>query len=251
MFIGGPPCQPFSIAANQRFRKSDKKYKRTGFNDKHRGNLLFDYIWFIKKFRPKSFLIENVQGLLSVDGGRQLERAIKILSTAGYTVSPPATLNAADYGVPQVRRRIFIIGSRTNTFLFSPSFKKRVPSISALNFPLNGAQNHITRKHNAESIMRYMKLKPKERDDAGRVNRLEPNNPSLTIIAGGMKGGGRSHLHPLIPRTLSVRESARLQTFPDDFVFYGPIARQFTQVGNAVPPLLAYNIAKAVAKQLF
>jgi DNA (cytosine-5)-methyltransferase 1 len=83
------------------------------------------------------------------------------------------------------------------------------------------------------------------------VDRLDPKLPSKTVIAGGTAGGGRSHLHPEIPRTLSVRECARLQTFPDDYVFVGASARQFTQVGNAVPPVLAAHVGKAIAEAFF
>ena len=89
------------------------------------------------------------------------------------------------------------------------------------------------------------------RDRLGRVDRLDPTLPSKTVIAGGMNGGGRSHLHPEIPRTLSVRECARLQTFPDEYVFVGPSARQFTQVGNAVPPVLAAQIGNSILESYF
>ena len=85
----------------------------------------------------------------------------------------------------------------------------------------------------------------------GRVDRLDHRLPSKKVIAGGTKGGGRSHLHPFSPRTLSVRECARLQTFPDNYIFTGSNARQFTQVGNAVPPLLAYKLALAIKKSVF
>ena len=95
-----------------------------------------------------------------------------------------------------------------------------------------------------------MILKYGERDKLGRVDRLDPRLPSKTVIAGGTKGGGRSHLHPFIPRTLSVRECARLQTFPDNYVFTGSNARQFTQVGNAVPPLLAYKLANSIKQSI-
>ena len=78
----------------------------------------------------------------------------------------------------------------------------------------------------------------------------DPMLPSKTVIAGGTKGGGRSHLHPYYPRTLSVRECARLQTFPDSYEFVGSVARQFTQVGNAVPPLLAYKLALSLKEAL-
>jgi DNA (cytosine-5)-methyltransferase 1 len=90
-----------------------------------------------------------------------------------------------------------------------------------------------------------------QREKKGRVDRLDPTKPSKTVIAGGSNGGGRSHLHPFIARTLTARECARLQTFPDNYVFQGSIARQFTQVGNAVPPLLAEHFARKIGQQIF
>ena len=126
-----------------------------------------------------------------------------------------------------------------------------VPCYKALEKPLIKAENHVTREHKAESVIRYIELKYGERDRLGRVDRLDPNLPAKTVIAGGSKGGGRSHLHPLIPRTLSVRESARLQTFPDSFIFCGSPARGFTQVGNAVPPLLALKLARALCTKIY
>jgi len=90
-----------------------------------------------------------------------------------------------------------------------------------------------------------------ERDHKGRVDRLDPSLPAKTVIAGGENGGGRSHLHPYLPRTTSPRECARFQTFPDDFELCGTMSRQFTQVGNAVPPLLAYFIATYIKKYIF
>jgi len=99
--------------------------------------------------------------------------------------------------------------------------------------------------------MRYMELSYGERDQMGRVDRLDPLSPSKTVIAGGTKGGGRSHLHPEVPRTLSVRECARLQSFPDDYEFVGTSGRQFTQVGNAVPPVLAAQIGKSILRSFF
>jgi DNA (cytosine-5)-methyltransferase 1 len=96
-----------------------------------------------------------------------------------------------------------------------------------------------------------MRLGYGQRDQLGRVDRLDPLLPSKTVIAGGTKGGGRSHLHPEIPRTLSVRECAHLQTFPNDYIFMGASARQFTQVGNAVPPILAAQIGNSLAESYF
>ncbi len=252
VFIGGPPCQPFSIASNQRFNKNGDNFKRVGFAHETNGNLLFDYIQLIKHFKPRAFLIENVPGLMEIDGGEQIQNAYQMLEESGYTLNKPLVLRADYYYVPQQRTRLFIIGNRVGKCFNPPQ-----PSLSSLavgaTFALNVDQleNHITREHTAESIFRYMQLDYGKRDKLGRVDRLDPHQPSKTVIAGGTKGGGRSHLHPYIPRTLSVRESARIQTFPDDYIFAGPVARQFTQVGNAVPPILAAQIANAMKKSFF
>lgn len=251
VFHGGPPCQSFSIAANQRYSKNGENFKRTGFQHEKYGNLLFCYINIIVHFRPEVFLIENVDGLLTIDNGEQVEKACSILKDAGYNVTPPRVVNAADYGVPQNRKRTLIIGSRIGSFRFPPPTKDKVPSGTVFTRPLIDAYNHVTRKHNSESVERYMKLEIGKRDKLGRVDRLDPRLPSKTIIAGGTGGGGRSHLHPYIPRTMSVRECARLQTFPDSYQFTGPVARQFTQVGNAVPPVLAYVMACAIYKSIY
>jgi DNA (cytosine-5)-methyltransferase 1 len=247
VFVGGPPCQPFSIAANQRFAKWGENFKRVGFAHDRNGNLLFDYVRLIVEFRPKVFLIENVPGLRDIDGGEQLSEAITILSDAGYNVEEPIVLNAADYGIAQQRQRLFVVGTRgTKKFIRPAVSNDRVGCASVLTDVPETVANHETRSHQSGSIKRYRTLAYGARDQLGRVDRLNPELPSKTVIAGGLNGGGRSHLHPEIPRTLSVRECARLQSFPDDYVFVGPTARQFTQVGNAVPPVLAARIGLAI-----
>lgn len=251
VFHGGPPCQSFSIAANQRYSKSGDNFKRTGFHHAKYGNLLFDFIHIIKHFLPEVFLIENVEGLLTIDGGEQVKRAYTILQASGYLMPAPRVVNAADYGIPQNRLRTIIIGSRIGTFDFPKPLTDVLPSSCVFRSPLNNVPNHITRQHSASSVRRYMQLDYGKRDHLGRVDRLNPDLPSKTIIAGGTGGGGRSHLHPYIPRTMSVRECARLQTFPDQYEFTGPVARQFTQVGNAVPPLLAYSMACAIYQSIY
>jgi DNA (cytosine-5)-methyltransferase 1 len=251
VFIGGPPCQPFSIAANQRFSRAGDNFKRIGFAHEKNGDLLFDYIRLIIRFRPKVFVVENVPGLRDLDGGEQLSTAIALLEANGYVVNKPEVLDAADYGVPQFRQRLFVVGSRVDGKFKTPATKPRVGCSSVLATLPTGCANHETRAHKAASVERYMRLGYGQRDQLGRVDRLHPGQPSKTVIAGGTNGGGRSHLHPEIPRTLSVRECARLQTFPDDYVFLGPTARQFTQVGNAVPPVLAATLAKAIALAYF
>lgn len=252
VLAGGPPCRPFSIAANQRFSKSGHNFKRIGFLNKSEGNLLFDFVWLIGELKPDVFMIENVPGLLSVDGGEQISAALSELSEEGYTVEKPILIECAHYLVPQFRKRVFIIGNRLGKQFRAPMMSSyRIPCMKAIEGVPDADPNHVTRVHKAESVIRYMMLDFGERDHLGRVDRLDPNLPSKTVIAGGSKGGGRSHLHPYVPRTLSVRECARLQTFPDNYVFQGPSARQFTQVGNAVPPVLAAQFALAIRESFF
>jgi DNA (cytosine-5)-methyltransferase 1 len=251
VFHGGPPCQPFSIAANQRFSKDSDNFKRQGFDDDEKGELLFDYLWYIKYFQPSAFLIENVAGITDCDADGKIQTALEEISGLGYEILPPTVVNAANYGVPQNRMRWWIIGTRLNKAMAFPQPNERVTACyHTFNRDITGLENHQTREHNAESVKRYMQLAYGMRDKLGRVDRLNPYLPSKTVIAGGTKGGGRSHLHPYSPRTISVRECARLQTFPDDYVFTGATARQFTQVGNAVPPLFAYKIASQIKKAL-
>ena len=253
LFVGGPPCQPFSIAANQRFAKSGDKFKRIGFAHEKNGNLLFDFISLIKHFRPLAFLIENVPGLRDIDKGVQIKEAISELTANGYSVQEPFTIDASNYGVPQQRIRLFIVGSRREKSFVLPTPQDGLTGCGNVlcDKSLDNLANTEIRQHNTTSVSRYCMLDYGQRDQLGRVDRLDPSLPSKTVIAGGTNGGGRSHLHPEIPRTLSVRESARLQTFPDDFIFLGPTARQFTQVGNAVPPVLAAQISNAILKSFF
>lgn len=247
VFHGGPPCQSFSVAANQRFNKVGEKFKRMGFADKEKGTLIFDYLWFIKEFRPLAFLIENVEGIADFDKSGRIQHELHELEKFGYIITTPQILNAAFFGVPQNRMRWIVVGTRGKKPIVLPTPSTEPTACgSVFSRKIGNATNHITREHTAESITRYMKLNYGERDKLGRVDRLDPRLPSKTVIAGGTKGGGRSHLHPFSPRTLSVRECARLQTFPDNYVFTGANARQFTQVGNAVPPLLAYKLALAI-----
>lgn len=260
VFTGGPPCQPFSQAATQRFLKGDDRFKRQGFDDLEKGTLLFDYVSYIEYFRPKVFLLENVPGLLEIDGGRQLDDALKRLRDIGYKHSTPRAVEAADYGVPQFRKRLIVWGTCVSGVapevpesthgggLFLKEFTTVAQALQNIGEDL---QNHVPRAHKESSVERYRTLAFGKREKLGRVDRLDPFRPSKTVIAGGMNGGGRSHLHPYIARTMTVRECARLQTFSDDFVFYGSMARQFTQVGNAVPPLLAEHFARKIGSEVF
>lgn len=252
VFHGGPPCQSFSIAANQRFNKTGENFKRTGFADEEKGMLLFDYIWFIQKFRPLAFLIENVEGITEFDDDKMIAGALDRLREIGYRIENPRVIDAAYYDVPQHRKRWIVMGTRGHRPIEYPKPTPDYMSCGEVfTRPTDNVANHTTRMHKADSILRYMSLTPGQRDKLGRVDRLNPEKPSKTVIAGGVKGGGRSHLHPFIPRTISVRECARLQTFPDQYTFAGTTARQFTQVGNAVPPMLAYKLALQIKSAIY
>lgn len=252
---GGPPCQPFSVAAAQRYYKDDKRYKRKGNLDEEKGNLLPEFIRIVNEIRPKVFVIENVTALISWNEGKFLSESLKALDD-DYVYSTPCAIHSHEFGVPQYRERMIIVGTRVagkrpyfnnNTVQLDKIF---TVSDALSDFPENPL-NHQLRAHTPKTVERYKKLKFGERDHKGRVDRLDPNLPSKTVIAGGENGGGRSHLHPYLPRTTSPRECARFQTFPDDFEFAGTMSRQFTQVGNAVPPLLAYFIASYIKSYIF
>jgi len=250
VFFGGPPCQPFSVASNQRFSKDGPNFKRIGFHHDEYGSLLDDYAVYIRAFKPTAFVIENVPG---ISDGSEFTCVLNDLAIQGYDIARQV-LNSSHYGVPQDRKRLFVVGWRRSfkTFTFPADRLGIVPVSSVLRFsPGDSMSNHVTREHEASSILRYMELHYGDRDKLGRVDRLNPGLPSKTIISGGSKGGGRSHLHPNIPRTLSPRECARIQTFPDEFVFRGSAARQFTQIGNAVPPALAQIIADRLLDLIF
>jgi DNA (cytosine-5)-methyltransferase 1 len=251
VIVGGPPCQPYSIAAAQRFLRGDERFKRTGHADKRRGGLFREFSRIVHEAEPRAFLLENVPGLLELDGGEAVGEMIGELERLGYHVSKPEVLEAANLGIPQRRRRVFILGSRdVIPELPGSTGGPRLSVAHALAGMPTDLANHVPRRHAPTSIARYRQLAFGQREPLGRVDRLDPLLPSKTVIAGGSNGGGRSHLHPFVARTLTVRECARLQTFPDDFVFTGSSARQFTQVGNAVPPLLAEQLARSVAASI-
>lgn len=261
VMVGGPPCQPFSTAAAQRFLKGDKKFKRVGFDSEDKGQLIFRYVQLILELKPKCFLIENVPGILTIDKGSGISKVYEILEEAGYKISTPKVVDAADFGVPQFRKRAFVIGSlyKKNFVFPEPTHgkteslfqKQHVGCANVLVDIPETVLNNITREHSEPSLKRYRTLLFGQREMLGRVDRLDPLRPSKTVIAGGTSGGGRSHLHPFQARTLTVRECARLQTYPDDYIFHGSIARQFTLVGNSVPPLLAEILARSIGEQYF
>lgn len=260
LLAGGPPCQAFSVFG-----------RRQGVADP-RGLLAFEYLRLVAELRPRAFLFENVFGLLTIEKGAVFERLCEQLSkpTRGlrYKLSI-FRLDAADFGIPQFRDRVFIIGSLDGVSV-SPPRRICAPESSAdgalfthpIRFrtvadafrglpPIGRIPNHTGRDHSQRIVERYEALRPGERDSKTRINRLDLRRPSFTIIVGSDKGGGKGHVHPIEPREVTPRESARLQTFPDWWGFSGSCRHPIRQVGNAVPPLLAAQIGREVAVSLF
>lgn len=255
LLAGGPPCQAFSVFG-----------KRQGRNDP-RGRLVFEYLKILADLRPKAFVFENVYGLLTIEQGKVLEEMLEVLSNPSpslhYEISVHR-VNAVDYGVPQFRDRLFIIGyigSKRVTklefavegqepTLFLP--RRRTVRDAFQNLPSLGLlPNHIGRVHSDRIKDRYGSLQPGERDPYTRINKLNLDKPSFTIVVGSDKGGGKGHIHPTEAREVTPRESARIQTFPDWWAFSGTSRHPIRQVGNAVPPLLGAAIGNEIRAQLF
>ena len=260
LLAGGPPCQSFSVFG-----------KRKGKEDP-RGLLAYEYLRILIELEPKAFVFENVYGLLTIDGGNIFSELCEKLSSPAPGLEYKLSifrLNAADYGVPQFRDRVFIIGSKLGyeieeipKICSSPEQsliidKEYLPYRTVLdglrNLPPMGEKltNHTGRNHSDRIKERYGALAFGERDPKTRINRLNPKRPSYTIIVGSDKGGGKGHVHPFEAREVTPRESARMQTFPDWWEFSGTSRHPIRQVGNAVPPLLAALIGREIMASIF
>ena len=259
LLAGGPPCQAFSVFGNRKGRED------------HRGQLVYEYFRILSQIAPEAFLFENVYGLLTVENGAVFKMACEQLREPRkglrYELSV-LRLNAANYGVPQFRDRIFIIGSREGKTIkeidaltvdprnhISPSqlpFRTVKDALRGLSKPNEKfPANHTGRTHSDRIIERYGSMVPGQRDHFTRINKLDLTKPSYTIIVGSDKGGGKGHIHPTAPREVTPRESARIQTFPDWWEFTGTVRHPIRQVGNAVPPLLGFAVANALREQIF
>ena len=250
--LGGPPCQAFSVFG-----------QRKGLDDP-RGNLVWEYLRIIKEVNPRAFLFENVSGLKSIHGGKLYHQILEELTACGYMVSAH-TYQVADYGIPQFRERVFFIGSRDGhevppmlpshgPFIGASPHRTAGEALRLLREPAHRTSkvpNHTGRKHSERIVSRYTDLAFGERDPKTRINKLNPERPSFTIIVGSDKGGGKGHVHPYTPREVTPRESARMQTFPDWWEFHGTGRHVIRQVGNAVPPLFAAQLAEHVKKHVF
>lgn len=254
LVAAGPPCQSFSILG-QRGALADP-----------RGKLALKYFDLISDIRPKAFLFENVPGLLSVNKGEDWRKLAKYAKEkTGYYLHS-ARLNATVFGVPQVRERVILIGLRQDVRFEFPTLPtgpkadeviaelatrkgEGLPSAWALE-SVAELPNHDIRAHGPRVRERYRKIAPGDRDRTDHTDRIDPKKPSGTVLVGSGGGGGRPHIHPKDPRVITVREAARLQSFPDWYVFHGTNTAQYRQVGNAVPPLLAYEVGKKIAEAI-
>ncbi len=259
LLAGGPPCQAFSVFG-----------KRLGIDDP-RGRLPKQYLRLLVDLQPKAFMFENVFGLLTIHGGDTFRELCEQLSNPAEGLSYKLSiyrLNAADFGVPQFRDRVFIIGTKSGKALQeipplcgdvselkgdSALLARRTVADALRTIPPLGEKlaNHTSRDHSERIVERYKALVHGERDSKTRINKLDPDRPSYTIIVGSDKGGGKGHVHPFEPREVSPRESARMQTFPDWWEFSGTSRHPIRQVGNAVPPILAALIGREIAHQIF
>lgn len=258
VLIGGPPCQGFSTIGN---RVSSDPERRTKYDP--RNDLFREYIRILNHLQPKVFVMENVKGIKTRDGGTIFEEIQRQFKETGYDFNC-ITLNAADYGVPQYRERVFFYGTRIGVDFEAPisthgenrnPYNIVLDAIGDLANKGEEVSNHVPLKHGEKNIRRYQLIpeggRLPENDlpaDLYRKNfgntfkRLDRNKPSLTMVP----GHNAFPIHPWLDRSLTVREAARIQTFPDDYIFSGRRDKQCTQVGNAVPVQLANAWAKQV-----
>ena len=298
LIIGGPPCQAYSIVGRARDPK--------GMKDDPRNHLYKHYVEFLKKYKPKMFVFENVPGILSASNGGFLKKICKAINDAGYEIEipPKKHLNSKHFNVLQDRKRVIMIGWKkglkhkypdfieNNTdytigdSLFSdlPKIKNGEGSLGIVKYAENisdylketGIRNcidfttqHIARPHNETDLEIYRiavnllikkgkrlnyadlpKRLIKHKNTTSFKNRFQvvnPNGISNTVVA-HIAMDGHYYIHPDITqnRSITIREAARIQSFPDDFFFEGSRTAAFKQIGNAVPPLMAEGIANKI-----
>lgn len=250
--IGGPPCQPFSVVG-----------KRQGTSDR-RASLIDHFVRIVAELEPSAFLLENVPNLATIEGGRILDHAKAALTRLGFTVDH-RIVSAANYGVPQNRKRLIILGIKGKGKVRFPEpthgtaeqpFRSAAIAIGDLpdagEFGETGIYNHEPTAHCADILERFSRLEPGRREKGSFHDRLHPDRPSYTLRAGSGNFSPLRPVHYRHHRVVTVRESARLQGFSDDFLWPDSIPRlqQYRQVGNAVPPPMAEAVAQCLAEQM-
>ena len=249
---GGPPCQSFSIS----------KIPKGGRVRDPRDEMLWHFARFVRKLEPRAFLFENVPGLLSRSNGRIFRDLMKYLRSIGY-IPTVGILNAADFGVPQIRKRLFVAGcSKGHTIDFpapthSPTGEEGLPLHVSIEETLSRVgrriPNHRLPNNTREKRKLLAKMTPGSQWKHWR-HRDKWNGPSRCLTAHCRD----EWVHPLEPRAASVRELAALQTFPNQYIFCGPVnssnnspdSFQYRQVGNAVPVRMAKVLGMTIAAHL-
>ena len=258
VIIGGAPCQGFSIAGN---------IGRT-FIDDERNRLFKEFVRFVTCVQPKMFVMENVAAMATHLKGKTIKTIVEAFKNAGYGYKVKyEVLNSANYGIAQERRRIVIVGIRSDidSEFSYPEKKEEIFTIKDVidDLPkLESGQkseipNHVAMKHSVQMLekMSYVKdggdrmdipekLRPKS-GDIRKYIRYDSRKPSVCVT-----GDMRKIFHYEQNRALTARELARIQSFPDDFIFEGTSIQVQQQIGNAVPPKLAYEIALQVEEAL-
>lgn len=268
LIVGGPPCQGFSVFGKRRFINTQEY-------DPHkdpRNFLVYQYIRIVKELKPKFFFMENVKGFTNLDKGLFVEEVKKQFQSIGYDNIWCEIICAKDYGVPQERYRMFMIGNRVGIDFEKPNpthfpedseMRPKYMTVGEVIMDLVGKENevpnHVPLEHKPIVAARYGYVKegcklnvndlPPELSIATRKDsktgivsnyshvfkRLDRKKPSTTMVP----GHNAFPIHPTLNRTLTAREAARIQTFPDNHIFFGTRQEQCIQVGNAVPPKMA------------
>jgi DNA (cytosine-5)-methyltransferase 1 len=223
--IGGFPCQDISING-----------KRAGANGKRSG-LYRAMIQVIARCKPKVFVVENVKGLLQRYNKESLAQVVTDFSELGYNLSYNL-YQAADYGIPQTRERVFIVGTSSGTKPFRPPWPTHQPGEWLTSKEAISDLEVVAESEAINHVWSRAERSPEQGD-----RRLKPDRPAYTIRA---ECHGNIQYHYALPRRISMREAARFQSFPDDFIFVAKLRETERQVGNAAPPVLAWHMARAV-----
>jgi DNA (cytosine-5)-methyltransferase 1 len=274
VLVGGPPCQGFST-----HRINDE-----GVNDP-RNSLLLKYFEFVGALKPKVFVVENVPGLLWKRHAKYLKKFLAEAKKANYTVYGPTALNARDFGVPQNRKRIFIIGVRNDLKLniqwppkathFSPNSKEVeelgrpawVIAETVFSKPLRKGDINAVHMNHSEKITEVFRQTPVNggsRADSGRIlpchkghnghkdvyGRIDPSKPGPTMTTACINPSKGRFVHPTEHHGITARHAARFQTFPENYVFEGGIIASGAQIGNAVPIGLGKAVLSTISTAL-
>lgn len=271
LLLGGPPCQGFST----------HRILDAGVDDP-RNELVLAYFRFVKAFHPRVFLMENVPGILWERHKSYLEAFYEEGAQAGYTVFEPVVLDARDFGVPQRRKRVFILGSRdivdTQDFVWPPEpthapldkvkgdLKVWAACESVFSPAPDGDENDIHMNHGPELVKAFSNTPPNggSRKDSGRVlpchakhdghkdvyGRINPALPAPTMTTACINPSKGRFVHPTEHHGITLRQAARIQTFPDDYIFTGGLTAAGRQIGNAVPVMMGTYLIRYIKQHL-